>query len=500
MPSWSSLLSIEAETREQINYEKENAGKNEHTLFKDFVANPGGQQQFFELTKWKSVEPLEHRHVLLLGGIGSGKSYCGAAWLCSRALLDPKTRGLITAVTYGQLARSSITTLVEVCRKFNIPLEPYADSVEDQALAIVNRQRCYIGKDRAFIYVLSIGAFAGATQAGRGLQIRFFWGDELAYAPESSFLTIDGRLGRGESSCNLKGQGVLTTSANGFNWIYEKFADPNRSIEQQKLYKMIRVSSRENVEHLGEDYLSSLEANYTDELARQELEGEFVSTLVGVVYKYFDRRVHCLRDEDAEILEYDPNLPLMLSFDFNYSPAICIAAQQRQNEIHFFKEWYILDSDLWELTESVTDWIIENGDPASLMIFGDATGHARSANSRLSSWDIVTEQLKPITKYKPQGYLIKKFAKSNPHVINRIHSVNLLFKQNRCFLDFEQCPNLIKDFEQVTYTPDRAIAKENALLSHLSDAAGYLIHTLYPFKREGHREKLGTKKPAGVAS
>lgn len=78
--------------------------------------------------------------------------------------------------------------------------------------------------------------------------------------------------------------------------------------------------------------------------------------------------------------------------------------------------------------------------------------------------------------------------------------MNLLFKQNRCFLDFVECANLIKDFEQVTYTPDKAIAKENALLSHLSDAAGYLIHTLYPFKREGHRDKLGTKKPAGVAS
>lgn len=495
--TWVNLLNWETAAKQQINLEK-NFVEDKPTIFDKFVPNPKGQTEFLELMKWKSTEDLDLRYCALIGGIGSGKTTLGAVWAVSRALLSHESKGLICANTFGQLSRSTLIGLVRICREFNIPLEPFRESVEDNALAIANCQRCYIGEKKAFVFVLSVSSFSGATQAGRGLEVRWFWGDELAYAPESALKVIDGRLGRGEGK--LKGQGVISTSPAGFNHIYTLFADPNRDEKTKQLYRMIKVSSRENAEHLGEDYLSSLETNYTDELARQELYGDFIATLQGLIYKYFDRRVHCLRDEDAEILEYDSNLPLMLSFDFNYSPAICVAAQQRQNEIHFFKEWYILDSDLWELTESVTDWIIENGDPASLLIFGDATGHARSANSRLSSWDIVTEQLKPITKYKPQGYLIKKFAKSNPHVINRIHSVNLLFKQNRCFLDFVECPNLIKDFEQVTYTPDRAIAKENALLSHLSDAAGYLIHSLYPFKREGHREKLGTKKPAGVAS
>lgn len=497
MPSWSSLLTYEASARQQIELEK-NYVEDQPTLFTDFVPNPG-QRRFLELTKWNKRENPEQKFTAMIAGIGAGKSHAGAVWLCAKALLYPKAKGLVCSNTFGQLSRATLQTLVRVCREFNIPLEPYAPSVEDQALKIANCQRCYIGKDRTFIYVLSMSSFMGKTESARGLEIRFFWGDELAYSAESAFNVLIGRLGRGECP-ELKGQGIISTSPNSFNWIYERFADPNRSNEMKLLYRMVQCSTRENLEHLGEDYIQSLETNYEGDLGKQELEGLFIAALEGLVYKYFDRRVHCLRDDDAEILAYDPNLPLMLSFDFNYSPAICVAAQQRHNEIHFFKEWYILDSDLWELTESVTDWIIENGDPASLMIFGDATGHARSANSRLSSWDIVTEQLKPITKYKPQGYLIKKFAKSNPHVINRIHSVNLLFKQNRCFLDFVKCPNLIKDFEQVTYTPDKAIAKENVLLSHLSDAAGYLIHTLYPFKREGHREKLGTKKPAGVAS
>jgi hypothetical protein len=495
--SWSTLLSYENSTKQELELEK-NIVEDTPTLFNQFIPNPG-QRRFLELTKWDKKENPDHKFTAMIAGIGAGKSHAGAVWLCAKALLYPKAKGLVCSNTFGQLSRATLQTLVRVCREFNIPLEPYAASVEDQALKIANCQRCYIGKERTFIYVLSMSSFMGKTESARGLEIRFFWGDELAYSSESAFNVLIGRLGRGECP-ELKGQGIISTSPNSYNWIWERFADPNRSPEMQNLYKMVQCSTRENLEHLGEDYIQSLEINYSDELFKQELEGQFVQSAVGLVYKSFDRRIHCLRDEDAEILEYDPNLPLLLTFDFNYSPAICLAAQQRQGEIHFCKEWFILDSDIWELTESVTDWIIDNGSPPAIQIFGDATGRARSANSRLSSWDIVTEQLKPITKFRPPGYLTKKFAKSNPYVINRIHSVNLLFKQNRCFVDFVECPNLIKDFEQVTYDGNKDIAKDNPLLSHLSDAAGYLIHSIYPFKREGDRTLLGSKKPKNLAS
>ena len=497
MGSWNTLLAYENEIKSEIEFLSNNP-EDQPTLFQEASFNPGGQQAFMDLMKWNSLEALEHRVGLMCGGIGSGKSWAGAIYACAKSLLDPTSRGLIVANTYGQLSRASLITLVEVCRQFKIPLEPYRPDVEDQALAIANCQRCYIGKERAFIYVLSMNSFMGTTQAARGLQIRWFWGDELAYTSEKAFNVMLGRLGRGVGI--IKGQGIITSSPAGFNYLYELFANPTRDEKTKQLYKMVQVSTKENVKNLGEEYIELLESSYKDELGLQELEGQFINTLEGVVYKYFDRRVHCLREEDAKILEYDNNLPLYLTFDFNYSPAICLAAQHRLDEIHFFKEWFILDSDMWELGDEVTTWILDNGIPPQIKLFGDATGRARTANSRLSSWDIITESLKDITKYQHPGYLSKKFAKSNPNVINRIHSVNLLLMQNRCFIDYENCPKLVNDFEQVVYSPDNSIAKENPLLSHLSDAAGYLIHSIYPFKREGYQQRLGKKKPKGVAT
>ncbi|MDZ8068967.1 MAG: hypothetical protein RMY64_25585 [Nostoc sp. DedQUE08] len=68
------------------------------------------------------------------------------------------------------------------------------------------------------------------------------------------------------------------------------------------------------------------------------------------------------------------------------------------------------------------------------------------------------------------------------HVTNRVHSVNLALRSDRIFIHFENCQNLIKDLEQVTWDEGQIKKSENPLLTHLSDALGYLIHYLYPFK------------------
>ena len=427
----------------------------------------------------------------------SGKSYCGAAWACSRALLAPDARGMITANSFGQLARSTVVTLVEVCRKFDIPLEPYSDTVEENALAIVNRQRCFIGPKRAFSYVLSMSSFSGGTQAGRGLGVRWAWLDETGYSPEQAFLTLDGRLGRGPGT--LKGQGLITTSPNGFNWLYERFGNPNRTEERKRIYVMFVIPTRENVAHLGEDYVQGLESNYTEELARQELEGAFINPAVGLIYKYFNRMFHALAGQDAEVLEYDNRLNLHVTFDFNYSPAVAIMAQVRGNEIHVFKEFYQLDSDTWQLSQTVVDWIDDRRHEADVLLYGDASGAARRSVSRLSDWDIIFQTFQK-AGYTPGKYgrLHKRFDAANPPVANRINSMNCLFKQNRLFVDLEGCPELVKDFEQLTWKGE-GIDKTDKMRSHLSDALGYLVHKIAPFQAIAVRGAIGTKPVTGIA-
>lgn len=500
MPSWSSILSWETSTRESFSIE-DGLTDEKMNFWENMKPNPGSQSRFLEMMNWKDAvnNPSDLRWGLFGAGIGTGKSFCGAAWLVSRCLLDPKARHLITALSYGQISRASALELAKVCRIFNVPLDPQRESIEDTGIAIANLQRCYVGQERAFVYVLSAHSFLGASESGRGLSCRSIWADEWARAPEQAFLTIDGRLGRGEGT--IKGQGIITSSLAGYNWVYNRFGDPTRSPDLKRIYQMVTGSTRENVGNLGEEYVRSLEANYgyDSDLAKQELEGMFVSTAQGLIYKYFNRNTHALRDRDEEILEYDRTLPLLLTFDFNYSPAVAIAAQRKGNEIHFFKEWYMMDSDIWELANTIADWILLSGSPPAIEIYGDATGRARTAASRLSSWDIVFEAIKHLKDSRPLGVSIhRRFDDSNPHVVNRIHSVNRIFQQNRCYISFSGCPELIKDFESIDWTAE-GIDKSDRLRSHLSDAAGYLIHKIEPFKVPRER-KGGDRFPKGIAA
>jgi len=475
MPNWNSLIEFEQILLDQISLDESGSQIRLFDPEHGFIPNPGGQSDFFSRFPLQ-LDPPENqdltRFICLLGGIGSGKTFSGAIWAILQSLWYPHLRGLITANSFPQLLGGTCVGLVEACRKYNIPLRPQLDGVEDSAIKIANARRCYIGRHETFWRVLSVGAFCGGSQTGRGAEYQRIWIDEGAYAPEQAFQVIDGRL---RSSHGDRCQAVITTSPNGFNWLYNRFADPTRSEVFQRLFQMIVCTTAENEVHLGgADYVESLRANYTYEMALQELEAVFVSDTVGKVYKYFLRSQNTMAGLEAECLDYDPTLPLLISFDFNATPCVAVLAQKRMGEVHVFREFFVLDADIWELCNAIADWAnIVQPQTRDLYIYGDATGRARSATSKLSAWDIVWDTLGKSFE------LHRKFANANPRVRERTNSVNLSFKNQKCYLSLDNCPELIKDLEQITYDRDLGIDKSDPLRSHLSDALGYLLHKEY---------------------
>ena len=161
------------------------------TLFESYVPRRGGQEKLWETIPFHSIDDCPYRVVWLRGGIGSGKSHVGSAFVCTRAFLDPKSRGLITANSYSQLETATLPALIEFCNQFNIPISPRRATVEETAKAIAARRLVKIFD--ASILVLSAEAFMGQTvnskEVGRGLQIRYFFADEYSYSQKSVFDT-----------------------------------------------------------------------------------------------------------------------------------------------------------------------------------------------------------------------------------------------------------------------------------------------------------------------
>ena len=95
MSGWGTLLNLESATQQALSVESQ--GESKITLFEEFEPNPGGQTRFLELAGWDHTDDVTQRWSALLGGIGGEKSFAGAIWACSRALLAPDARGMISA-------------------------------------------------------------------------------------------------------------------------------------------------------------------------------------------------------------------------------------------------------------------------------------------------------------------------------------------------------------------------------------------------------------------
>jgi len=226
---------------------------------------------------------------------------------------------------------------------------------------------------------------------------------------------------------------------------------------------------------------------------RQEYEASFLDA-TGRVYYGFRRELHA-----AERLAYDPTLPLVLCFDFNVAPGVCVICQEQQykgsnpavastftaviNEI-----WIPSDSN----TQRVCREIIERyGNHASDVIaYGDATGGAKgTAKVDGSDWDIVEKMLRPVfgqPRTRPgRGDFECRVPNSNPRERVRINAANsrLQSADGKVHLLIDpRCVHTIQDFEGVTYRQGTSEIdkKSSPMLTHLTDALGYYVNYEFP--------------------
>jgi hypothetical protein len=86
----------------------------------------------------------------------------------------------------------------------------------------------------------------------------------------------------------------VTSSPNGFDWMYEEFIrkprDPATAWEYRN-HEAFFARTADNT-HLPPDYVAALLASYDALLAAQELDGQFINAAQGRIYPAFDRAVH----------------------------------------------------------------------------------------------------------------------------------------------------------------------------------------------------------------
>lgn len=199
----------------------------------------------------------------------------------------------------------------------------------------------------------------------------------------------------------------------------------------------------------------------------QEVRAQFIS-FVGRAYYTFDASKH------VRPCTYNENEDLVLCFDFNVSPGVCVACQERNGIIHVIGEIWI---QRYSNTMLVCDRIRNKwaGHKGKVFCYGDATGGAQGSAKVLGSdWAIVAKELSCFG-----GRLHFRIPESNPLERQRVNTVNSWLHQDRIIIDGTKAPRTVLDFDGVQVVENsmgELDKSHDPQLTHITDAIGYMIH------------------------
>lgn len=367
------------------------------------------------------------KYTLFCGGLGSGKTYGGAAWAMLMALQQPQTRGLITANSYSQLKKATLTKFFEVLNANEIE---YTYKSQDGIIEIGDTT----------IYAISMEKY----DLLRGIEVGWAWSDECAFYKEEAFNVLIGRIRDRKGSCQWKG----TTTPNGFNWLYTKFVEtpiPKSTVVYSK--------TTDNVANLTQTYVDTLKSNYDKRLSQQELDGQFVNLNSGKVYYAFDRNLHTKVTNERY-------RTILCGMDFNVHPLCAVFGYLDNGKIYISSELYQEDSNTFKAAKEIG----RRYPSTAVTIVADDSGSKRKTSSDTTDHEIL----------RRANLIVDKFR--NPPIKDRYNNINRLLDQGLLIID-PKCKKLIEDIEKLTYD------NKDPLLSHISDALGYLCWKLNPMKK-----------------
>jgi PBSX family phage terminase large subunit len=390
----------------------------------------------------KQIELLPHqseflkakdKFVLLLGGIGSGKSVAGSLFAILESQQEKNVPGLITANTYRQLQNATLNTLFNICDEHNIDYD-------------YNQHKGILNLCGAKWFTYSLDSYDNM----RGIEVGKFWGDEMRDASYQAFLVMLGRLRFGT---NLKGR--LTTSPSGFDYLHEHFVGDKKTTE----FRLIHATSMSN-KFLPKGYIDTLEKSYDNKMFAQEVLGEFINTTSGRIYHAFNRDNNL--SFDAVL---NPKYPIYVGMDFNVNPMTAVLCQSYSDCVYVFDEIYLNDSNTPSMCSTLKSRYGNN-----ITVVPDSTGSKRSTSAPIGKSDIQI--------LIDAGFQVK--TSGNPMRIDRYNTVNNLLEKNRIKIN-PKCVKMIRDLEQVSYKEGTNLpATNDSTLTHISDALGYFCWFAFP--------------------
>ena len=317
-----------------------------------------------------------------------------------------------------------------------------------------------------------------------GRPLDFFGGDEFGNMKESTWKE---NIRPALSTLNRPGEAVFTGVPESRNHFYRMFLHA-QEVHQRRLagdpkaqWEAYHWPSEDvlNATEEGRADLAEAKATLDPQTYDREYNANFVN-FEGRVYYAFKREDHaktrCI---------YRPELPIIITLDFNISPGVAVIIQEQDGYTCAIGEvWIPQDSNTELVAKKLCyDWAHHKGE---VRLYGDATGGAPKTQSvDGSDWDILYKVMRPIFGSRLRNYV----PRANPYERIRVNAVNARLRtadgEIHARFDPVACAHLIEDLDSVTMIEGGSgeiDKKMDPMLTHISDAYGYYIAAKFPIQ------------------
>lgn len=374
----------------------------------------------------------------MLGGIGCGKSACGAQFAYDMVATYPETPGIIVAPTYLQLVKATVKAVTMLFKELGVKHTAILSGA-DKRIEMPGREP---------IHLFSLQD----PDNFRGPQAGWLLGDEMCFASEYAMKVASGRIRDPHGPLFRR----YVSSPNGFNHMYDKFENMDGENATSKV-ELIRAKTKDNV-FLPRSYYDDLLEEYgglDNPLARQELEGEFVNLLGGAIYWAFDRNIH------VQPCKLDKRFPVYVGQDFNIGNMANCYVQYRDGKFYCTQET-VLDQ-YGANTDNASSKICQDLKPTyKPLVIPDSTGKSlKTSASGKTDFEIM------------RSYGLEVVPTRNPFIRDRQNNLNVHLKKNNLIID-PSCTQIIKEMETLSSRD------KEGLVSHASVGLGYVLWKIAP--------------------
>lgn len=375
------------------------------------------------------------RYVAFIGGIGSGKTTAGALRCFLEVFRNFETPQL------GVVVAPSYRMLTDV--NFRLTLDFFGPVLRE-----VNRTEMRV----KFLNGAEI-LFRSSDEPDRlrGLSVDFAWMDEASLCAEEAFQILLGRLRRKPGAPLW----ITTTPKGVSNWVY-RYRD---------MFRVIQARTEENP-GLDPQFIESLKKAYDPLLAKQELEGEFIS-LEGMIFEEVSARPEIFRDL--------PEKPQMCfgGIDYGYThPSAIILVGKVGEEFYVFHEFY-----------------------AAKMLFPQLLEVARSLQESFQVGVFMADPSEPALISEAQKLGLRVRAAPKEGILTGIQRIKGLFHEGRLFIS-PACRNLIREMMSLAWEEGKDRPARGP--DHAVDALRYALTALTRYS-ESDLEAWGRRVGVSVS-